>query len=446
MFSRALAPQCLGRRSQTVSLLTRTLHFAAITLSVFCLLPAISYGQTSLPTGTVGVDPPHQCNPSDGWYYYSNGGTNYNMSCVNANVSCSGVFPDVSDLGLTFGYINPAVTPGTGISVPKGVIILHGGDGGIQPESFALTDAYFKAGFEVVQVAWWDDWEMLSDPMTGTGNIQHAACRPATVLNYIWTTYYLPMIAPGGVNNTAAMCALGDSAGSAAIAYSLAYYGAGSWLDNVELLSGPVLSDIEQGCEIPRAGPVTVCSPSSPNQGWGCQLGQGGSTWTLLPEYVAGAQTGVQKWTNEVQACTSSGGTGNSNADWLKESIVDQGTGAAPTFVYSKTSMAGWLCRSVYNRNGVAYNCAATNNGNSNYCPNNSSPQGQIFYQNIPYLTPNFSVYAVDACSNAEGVGAGYVPGYQPLVFGGNVTGITAITDDMVGLPPTIPAMCVRRH
>jgi hypothetical protein len=42
------------------------------------------------------------------------------------------------------------------------------------------------------------------------------------------------------------MCALGDSAGSAAIAYSLAYYGAGSYLDNVELLSGPVLSDIEQ--------------------------------------------------------------------------------------------------------------------------------------------------------------------------------------------------------
>lgn len=328
----------------------------------------------------------------------------------------------------------------------KGVIVLHGGDGGVSPESFALTDAYFKAGYEVVQVAWWDDWEMLSDPMTGPGNIQHAACRPATFLNYIYTSIYLPMIAPGGVNGSAAMCALGDSAGSAAIAYSLAYYGAGNWLDNVEMLSGPVLSDIEQGCEIPKASSVTVCSPSSPNQGWGCQLGSGGSTWTLLPEYVGGAQTGVQKWTNDL-SCAGSGNTSSgSNSNWLKESIVDQGTGASPTFVYSKTSMSAWLCRSVYNRNGVSYNCGATNNGNSNYCPNNSSPQGQIFYQNIPYLTPNFSVYAVDACGNAEAVGSGNVLGYAPQVFNGTVTGITAITDDMVGVPPVIPAMCIRRH
>jgi len=37
------------------------------------------------------------------------------------------------------------------------------------------------------------------------------------------------------------MCALGDSAGSAAVPTPWPYYNAGSYFDNVELLSGPVL-------------------------------------------------------------------------------------------------------------------------------------------------------------------------------------------------------------
>jgi hypothetical protein len=430
--------------TSTITIATKLLVVSTLVAIAVCVFAIPSHAQGSaLPLGTIGVDPPAPCNPSNGWYYYSNGQTNYNMSCQNASVTCSNVAPNIADLSLTFGYLNPVgiVLP-TG-SVPKGVIVLHGGDGGTSPESFALTDAYFKAGYEVVQVAWWDDWEMISDPMTGPGNIQNTACRPATFFNYINQYFYQPLKTPtyqGG------MCALGTSAGSAAIAYSLAYYGADSYLDNVELLSGPVLSDIKQGCQIPQANSVIVCSPTSPNQGWGCQLGNGGSTWTLLPEFVGGAQNGVQKWTNELSTCAGSQNTSaQSNADWLKESIVDQGTGATPKFTYSNTAMSGWLCRSVYNI-GVVYNCAATNNGNSNYCPNNSSPQGQLFYQNIPNGTLHFSVYAVDFCTNAEAVGSGNVPGYQPQVFNGYVSGITAITDDMVGLAPNISPQCVRRH
>jgi len=39
--------------------------------------------------------------------------------------------------------------------------------------------------------------------------------------------------------------------------------GSGTYLDKVELLSGPVLSDLEQGCEVnqkrPRGASITVC-------------------------------------------------------------------------------------------------------------------------------------------------------------------------------------------
>jgi hypothetical protein len=415
------------------------------TMLAFCVaIP--SYASGSLPLGTIGVDPPKLCNPANGWYYYSNGGINYNMYCQIGTITCSNVSSNVADLGLTFGYLNPVgiVLP-TG-SEPNGVIVLHGGDGGVSPESFALTDAYFKAGYEVVQVAWANDWEMISDPMTGPGNIQNTACRPATFLNYVYQNIYFPLI-QANTNYHGGMCALATSAGAAAVAYSLAYYGAGDYLDNVELLSGPVLSDIKQGCGVGNGigGPVTVCDPNSLNHGYGCQLGLNGSTWALNPTFVAGAQNGVQKWTNEQSQCAVTNPTDpTSNADWLKESIVDQGTGATPTFTYSKTAMSAWLCRSVVSNPN--YDCVAHHNGNSNYCPNNSSPQGQLFYQNIPSGTSNFAVYAVDLCTNAEAVGSGNVPGYQPQVFNGTVVGLTAITDDMIGRAPNIPAQCVRRH
>jgi hypothetical protein len=434
--------------TSTTKIATRILLVSTLAVIGFCLLatpvqPVHASGSLSL--GTITVNPNVQnCNPASGWYYYRSGQTDYYAHCQAATVTCS----NVANLTLTFGYLNPVGIILPAGSQPNGVIVLHGGDGGIMPESFALTDAYFKAGYEVVQQKWTDDWESIADPMTAPGNIQNAACRPATFFNYVYQTFYAPLAQSTTYHG--GMCALGDSAGAAAIAYSLAYYGAGDYLDNVELLSGPVLSDIKQGCELPQPSQVTVCDPNSQNQGYGCQLG-GGSTWTLSPTFVAGAQMGVQNWTNEQSTCAVTNPSDpTSNSDWLKESIVDQfsvtGKGAAPTFSYTKTAMSGWLCRSVVN-DTPQYDCVANHNSNSNYCPNNSSPQGQIFYQNIPSGTANFSVYAVDNCVNAEGVGAGNVPGYDPSVFNGTVSGFTAISDDMIGNAAlNISAQCTRRH
>jgi len=55
----------------------------------------------------------------------------------------------------------------------------------------------------------------------------------------------------------------------------------------------------------------------------------------------------------------------------------------------------------VYNPNIVQ--CAE--DFQANYCPNNSSPQGQIFYANFGpnNLPPNYNLYAVDSCNGPEG-------------------------------------------
>jgi hypothetical protein len=409
----------------------------------------------------MGVDPPKLCAQGSGFYYYSNGGSPTYMECQTGSVTCSNISSSIADLGLTFGYINPVgpiLPPG---SEPNGVIILHGGGGGTSTESFDIADAYFRAGYEVVQVKWSDDWEMISDPIPwGTnGNIQWAACRPATFFNYIYQTFYKPLTQPPNQNYPGGMCALGDSAGSAAIGYSLAYYGARNFLDNVELISGPVLSDIKEGCGV-AAGigandPINVCGTGD----FWCSLGTGGTSWTLGPEYVSGVQGTVGKWTNDLTCENSSGTSGSSETTWLNQSIVDQSTGGAsqgaiPTFTYSNTSIAGWLCRSVIDDvNGVSYNCAANvngnPNGNSNYCPNNSSSQGELFYDVIGASTQqpaHYAVYPADNCVTAEGVTAGNVPGYQQLIFNGTVSGFNAIVDDMVGLAPNISQECKRRH
>lgn len=127
-----------------------------------------------------------------------------------------------------------------------------------------------------------------------------------------------------------------------------------------------------------------------------------------------------------------------SNASWLGQSIVNQSTGGqgqppVPTFSYPGTAISAWLCRSVLGGFGQA---------------NNSSPQGQLFYAQVGTNQTQvpYAIYAVDNCHYSEEVGPGNVPGYQYGIFGGTVNGLTAVPDDMVGIPTKVPAQCVRRQ
>ena len=372
--------------------------------------PAHAGSGGSLALGSVTNQNAAACS-GDEWVSYSIHGTTYNMTCASATLSGC---PNVQDVNFTYGQLIP---PGT----VNGVVVFLDGGGGttaaLETDEYDMLQYYFAQGYGVVQIAWNSDWEQTPD-----ANIQNAACRPATFLNYVYSNIYQPLTQGRHGNSSAGMCAQGFSAGSAAIAYSLAYYGAGDYLDNVELLSGPVLSDLKQGCEVPQAATVTVC----PDGQYGCRMGDD-KPWTLSPGYVPFDAGMVRSWTNDYGCQGDSRTSPQSNAAWLAESIADDNTGAAPTFNYPNTSMSGWLCRSLRN---LSPDCASNPNDYQN-CPNNSSTQGQLFYKNITrdISPPTFNVYSVDGCEGPEGVSEGTVDalaehGQPPL-------GEVAIENDM---------------
>jgi hypothetical protein len=377
--------------------------------------------------------------PGSGWLTYVDSNHQvHTMTCFGGTVqNCS----NAQDMHFTYGYLNPSGI----ISGPvKGVIVYFEGADGTVPAGedteLDMLGYYFQKGYEIVQIAWSSAWEATYNPFPqGTyGNIQNAACRPATFLNYVYSNIFQGVFQN---NSSAGMCAQGFSAGSAQIAYSMAYYGSGNFLDNVELISGPVLSDIKQGCQEPQANPVTVCPlDSHGNPQYGCNLGTGGSPWTLSPTYVAKQGSNVGSWTND-NTCAVPGSQQTGQTRWLNQSIVDQSTGqigqgAVPTFNYLSTAMGAWLCRSVRNQ---LPDCTGTNY-QYDFCPNNSSPEGEIFYAQITSSNspPNYNLYAVDSCFGPEGAPQGTV-----LALGSE-SGQTAIEQDMAG-GPVVTAQCFHR-
>jgi hypothetical protein len=370
--------------------------------------------------------------PAGNWFEYTDSvGTNHPMNCVSASLAGC---PNVQNLDFTYGYLSPSGIISGNV---KGVIVFFDGGDGTNPlangslSETAILGYYFQQGYEIVQIAWSSAWEATNNPFpTGVyGNIHDAACRPATFLSYVNSTIFQPVFQ---ADSSAGMCAQGVSAGSTQILYSMAFYGAASYLDNVELISGPVFGDIEQGCEEPPpASPITVCPPGQ----YGCELGSGPS-WSLFPTYLTGAYQSVGSWTND-NTCgvPNTTTTSSSNTRWLQQSIVDGGADN-PTFNYPNTAMAAWLCRSVQNPNDI--DCAT--NYDKNACPNNSSPQAQIFYSqiNASNSPPVFKIVAVDQCAGPEGSPDGNVG--SPTGPAGQI----AIEQDMAGAPG-VPAQCFHR-
>lgn len=345
--------------------------------------PAMAWAQapyTPLPLGTVINVASTTCPPG-----YASG-----TSCFSATVTC----PSTVNLGFIYGEIGSG-SAGT-------IVIFNGGAGDKGPGGTNFAADYVNKGFNVVQVVWNTAWELTGN---GSGvSIKTAGCRPATVLNYVWKNIYT------NTSGTAGMCAQGTSAGSGAIGYALAEYGAGAYLDNVELLSGPVFGDIEKGCVVPNTPSFTVCPRSQTY----CNTGnppEGG--WPDAPQYIGGDITAINNWSG-IAACNGSSNTTTAqNTAWKQMSIVDGLSDS--TFTYSQTAMAGWLC------SNTSVNCG------SQPCQNNSAAEGQYFYVNITGAVEPFKVYRIDKCSGQEGVASGFLPPPNQTE-----SGFTAIDNDMV--------------
>jgi hypothetical protein len=219
------------------------------------------------------------------------------------------------------------------------------------------------------------------------------------------------------------MCAQGASAGSGAVAYALAWYGEGAatggFLDKVELLSGPVFSDIESGCEVPNNFAEEICESG--------QLGCTG--WTtpngFSPEYLPSYASNVQMWSGGTgPACANRHALATTfNTEWAAMSIVDAaGPDGNPSFSYPNTNMAAWLCET-----------------DAVDPLNNSASQGELFYLNFTSSSQLGGFYTIDAvtgCSGDEGVGDGSPQGS----FSGFANGTDAIQYDLSN--PSSAARC----
>jgi len=365
------------------------------------------------------------------------------MSCFSTSVvNC----PGAVDIPLVYGHMDV-----TSPTQPKGTIVLLPGSGGTNANGDNVADfikgvsynpqSYPSNGYNVVQIAWGSyqqqngTWVFGGIPWEDTTNncpsncdlmpphnILNAACRPATFLNFIYNYYLLPLRSQ---NPLAGMCAQGFSGGSGAVAYALAWYGAGAWygpqdprngyLDKVELLSGPVFSDIGKGCEFPTATPPTVCQ----NNPAFCEpLGPGipQPNWEAAP--IAYTDTVVQAMQRFTGDATCAGSVATSQAEynnWESMSIVQN----SASYSYSHTDVTGFACGSTPSLMDDM---------------NNSSTQGWTFFNNpITTVSNNrYFLYEVDNCTGAEGIYANQytqVPGVNSTP---PLNGYTAILNDMV--------------
>lgn len=448
MIPRRLRPEYAGRTPSTVNPILSLACALTVAIFAFCVAAPkaaqAQYGSLSIGQVINVATSTTACPTSNGWFSGINCNTATVTGCINT-----------TDMNFTFGYLLPPST-----TTVNGTIVFFNGKAGMDPagdatgavpgETQYITD-YLTAGYEIVQIAWSQPWQESLIPwppnVTPAGNVQAGACRPATFLNYVFNNSQMYQLTlngngSGGIkaNPNAGMCAQGASAGSAEVAYSLSYYTAPVskpvwYIDNTELISGPVLSDIKQGCQQPAPANVNIC----PSGQYGCQLGPpvggGNVPWSISPTYLSGANAGVGSWTDDPTCAAGANTSPQSNSLWLAQSIVDQSTGATPSFSYSHTAMAGWLCRSLANPQ-TQQACSTDYLHNENNCPNNSSPQGQIFYAQVTPTPSSFNLYAVDNCGGPEGATSreawvsalSVPPGYQD--------GYDAVKYDMIGGGP----------
>jgi hypothetical protein len=359
---------------------------ATLALLIFVTLGAIfvvapsAHAQIPLGSVSVRVSDPVSCGTVNSSFY--NG-----MQCRSTTVSC----PNTDDIGVTFGYIGPTVR-----SSPLGTVVFFAGSDGTSPyiDGGLYYAGQYVSNYTIVQFEW-SAWQKASPSGTYPDSILAAACRPATLLKYFYTS--------NTHQTSTAMCAQGSSAGSAAIAYAMSWYGAAGgssgYLTNVELQSGPVLSEIDQGCST-SAPTLTLCNGASFCTA-ATQTEAAGGAWTNNAGYTPNDQTAINQWSG-LTGCGTSSGSGNLTA-WKNMSIVDGSySGVTPVFSFgSGVHEHGWLCYSY--KSGT---CTAN-------CPNNSAAQGYYWYTALNGASDvNFKVTGTQSCNNAEGVSDGTDPDF----------------------------------
>jgi hypothetical protein len=156
----------------------------------------------------------------------------------NGSASCSGFQKNAACESLTISCPNADpinVTVGTVTETLGKTVLYANGSEGTTPGGSGYGIPLVKAGYTFVAFEWASPWQ------EGPGNMLTAACRPATLFNYVASK------SDGGQ-----IAVIAASAGAGALAYALSWYGA-SFVSAAFITSGPPYTVLGQGCETPKA-------------------------------------------------------------------------------------------------------------------------------------------------------------------------------------------------
>jgi hypothetical protein len=160
-----------------------------------------------------------------------------NGVCQQMTVSCLGV-PDVQ------AYVKTNSPTGTS----KGTVTYNTGtDGnGLYDSIFTYGSTavqnVLNAGFTTVQIDWGTPFNSTQPNgwVGGTGGVLAAACRYATITQWIYDNIQ--------ANTSLPYCATGNSGGAGALAYALSQYPTSNILSMAEVTSGPPTGRLDWGC------------------------------------------------------------------------------------------------------------------------------------------------------------------------------------------------------
>ena len=326
------------------------------------------------------------------WVTETNNGTDIQTVCYHASISC----PNTADLGVTYGVATPATASnGTMVFVPAkfGINTLPGNFVGEIP--FDL----YHASYQTIQFAFDSQWQLTG---TSTASLKVAACRVATFVNFLYTTFYLT-----NTNNspTAGMCAHSQSGGAGGLGFALTYYGAGSYLDKAGFVSGPEYGNLISGCTTPIHPEQNICPNTNGVYAMGCNTLAG--TWTDRPNYQSGSAANLTTELDSDPPCYDKSYTyTTANRHTLAAtSVVDDLDDAS--YNYPQTALSAYLCDddSIWKNPSEAQGWYYYSQFTSTDLPATCN------YTNSNSSTPNscLMVNRVFGCTTVEEAATGYV-------------------------------------
>ena len=157
-----------------------------------------------------------------------------NTQCTRVQVTCPGILPIETSIRVT--------NPPSGVA-NRGTVVFGTGASGTDFFEEAETAETMlgdlaRQGFQVIQRAWATSWE------EGPGGFAAVSCRYATLITWV----------NEAIHQTGGFCVAGASGGASEIAYALAHWDRGDFIDLAVMSGGPPMARLDYGCLSDESG------------------------------------------------------------------------------------------------------------------------------------------------------------------------------------------------